>query len=123
MKKLIYLFGLVILLSGCATASQLNQISIGMSKDEVIKKMGQPSSTSAIDNKEYLNYRLVPSAEPAYWAYYEPYFICIQDGKVASYGKKGDFGTSQLPTQVIQVTGDLKTNENIKIQSSNTNKP
>jgi hypothetical protein len=118
MKKLITLL-LCLGLYGCATASQLNQISIGMSKEEVIKKMGKPDSTAAIGDKEYLNYRLVPSAEPAQWANYEPYFVCIQEGKVAAFGAKGDFDSTKDPTQVIKVIGDVKSDQKIDVQTNN----
>lgn len=118
MKK-IFILLLCLGLGGCATASQLNQISIGMSKDEVIKKMGQPISTAAIGGKEYLNYRLVPSSEPAQWANYEPYFVCIQEGKVASYGQKGDFDSTKDPTQVIKIMGDIKSDEKINVKTEN----
>ena len=115
MKKLIYLFGLIILLSGCAfigSASRINSVSLGMSKEDVIRVMGEPISTAAGEGKEYLNYNL---DETGKWGVREPYFVCFKDGRVISYGRKGDFGTSQLPTQVIQVSGDLKTDSNIKI--------
>jgi outer membrane protein assembly factor BamE (lipoprotein component of BamABCDE complex) len=47
MKRLIVLL-LCLWLGGCATAHKINAISLGMSKEDVIKTMGKPSSTSAI---------------------------------------------------------------------------
>ena len=118
MKKLLVVL-LCLGLCGCATMSQkMNSISLGMSKDEVMKKMGNPISTSATENTEYLNYSLVESADGII-GYPRPYYVCIRDGKVISYGRKGDFDTTKDPTQVIKVIGDLKSDEKIKIQTEN----
>jgi hypothetical protein len=58
MKKLLAVL-LCLGLVGCATmATNINSVQLGMSKDEVIKTMGQPVSTSAIKGTEYLNYSL-----------------------------------------------------------------
>ncbi len=118
MKKILVLLLLCFGLMGCQTLAQkINSVSLGMSKDEVINIMGQPVSTCAIEGKEYLNYKLfeyggsLGSGEPV------PYFVRIKDGKVDAYGRRGDFGTTQLPAQVIKVAGDLQSNENINIKS------
>ncbi len=55
MKIFLLAFSLLIL-CGCATTPNLNSISLGMTKDEVIKTLGNPSSVSAKDNVEYLRY-------------------------------------------------------------------
>ena len=39
----------------CATAGKMNKVSIGMTRDEVVAAMGEPSSTSASADVEYLN--------------------------------------------------------------------
>ena len=44
-------------LVGCVTMStQMNSLRVGMTKDEVIKVMGEPLSTSAKESLEYLNF-------------------------------------------------------------------
>lgn len=54
MKKSLFLM-LTFCMLGCATAYKINSIGLGMSKEEVIKKMGKPASASAIEGTEYLN--------------------------------------------------------------------
>src|SRR5580693_7287835 len=49
---------IVVLLAGCATAEKLNDVRIGMTKDQVIALLGTPDSTSAQANVEYLTYYL-----------------------------------------------------------------
>jgi len=118
MKKL--LIGLLCLgLCGCATAKKLNLVSLGMSKQDVIKTIGKPSSVSAIEGTEYLNYSLSETADDDFYGRYTPYYVCIRDGKVVSYGRKGDFDTTKDPTQVIKVVGDIKSDEKIQVHTDN----
>lgn len=99
--------------TGCAAydigrkSNEMNNISIGMSKADVISKIGQPSRVSANEGVEYLIYRLVddvnyeqssislglipPSTKK------NDYFVKVIENKVVSYGKVGDFGTSIEP--------------------------
>ena len=104
-------------LYGCATAGRINSISIGMSKGEVIKRMGRPVSTSAIEGKEYLNYQLAETSDNAFYGVTTPYSVCLKDGKVVSYGRHGDFGTTEQPAQVIKIMGDIKSDEKINVKT------
>jgi len=70
-------------LGGCYTASQLNSIRIGMTKDQVTSILGRPDSTSAQSNVEYLTYYL--SNEQSYRD--QPYSVRLVDGKVESFGR------------------------------------
>jgi len=96
---------------GCTgTTANLNRISVGMTKAEVIEQVGRPDSVSAKDNAEYLVY---------YWATPKQifvdenslpeYYIKLIDGKVTSYGKKGDFDSTQVPE--TKTTIDLNVNK------------
>lgn len=116
MKKLLVVL-LCLGLCGCATAKKLNLISIGMSKGDVIKVMGKPTTSSAIEGTEYLNYQLSQSAIE--FEQVEPYYVCIKDGKVFSYGRKGDFDSTKDPTQVIKIMGDIKSDEKINVKTEN----
>lgn len=113
------LFGCICFLAGCAAmpvgdkASELNKISLGMSKSEVIATMGTPSRTSATEGSEFLIYNLVDDVD------YTPaaiglgmlppkvtkndYFVKIQNNKVVSYGKVGDFDSTKTPEATINV--------------------
>ncbi len=83
-------------------ASQLNSLSLGMPKANVIEKMGDPLLTKASDGVEYMVYNLSrPSGE---------YFVQIKDGKVAAFGKKGDFGTTAPNTKKLVIDQHI-TNE------------
>lgn len=119
MKRFLSVF-LCLGLMGCATAGAINSISVGMSKEDVIKKMGQPVSTSAKEGREYLNYQLSETSTQAYYGWTTPYAVVLQDGKVVSYGRHGDFGTTEQPAQVIRVIGDMKSDEKVNIKTENS---
>jgi SmpA / OmlA family len=74
----------VVLLIGCA--SQMNQVKLGMTRDEVISAAGTPSSTSAMENTEYLKYQLCSD-----WIFTDRYYVRLTDGKVDAFGRVGDF--------------------------------
>src|SRR5476649_2904441 len=75
---------LVSLLSGCNSAAQLNNVRIGMSKDQVITLLGTPDSTSAQANVEYLTYYLEGDSN---YGRDRPYMVRVVDGKVESFGR------------------------------------
>jgi outer membrane protein assembly factor BamE (lipoprotein component of BamABCDE complex) len=103
MKALLTIM-LCLLLTGCATSTKINQLSLGMNKLEVIKVMGQPVSTSASQGTEYLNYKLSETDDDAFMGVSTPYAVCLKDGKVVSYGRHGDFeNVQQQPTEVIKI--------------------
>jgi hypothetical protein len=72
------------LLTGCATADQLNKLHIGMSKDQVVAILGQPDSTSAQANIEYLTYYLTNDSS---YSRDQPYMVRLVEGKVESFGR------------------------------------
>ena len=72
------------LLMGCA--SNMNHVSLGMTRDQVIGALGAPSSTSAINNMEYLKYQLCSD-----WIFPDRYYVRLADGKVDAFGRVGDF--------------------------------
>lgn len=74
----------VMLLFGCA--SKMNQVQLGMTRDQVISAVGTPSSTSAMDNTEYLKYQLCSD-----WIFTDRYYVRLTDGKVDAFGRVGDF--------------------------------
>lgn len=116
MQKIMVLL-LCLGLCGCATAHKINSISLGMSKTDVIKAMGKPVSTSATSGTEFLNYKFAETSDDNFHGILTPYYVCIQDGKVISYGRMGDFDSTKDPTQVIKIAGDLKSNEKINVKT------
>ena len=103
MKKLLLIL-MCLGLIGCATASKMNRISLGMTKAGVIKTLGTPTSASAKGNTEYLNYRLTETNNMYDWG--NLYFVRIIDGKVESYVRLGDFDSTKVPETKTSI--DLK---------------
>jgi outer membrane protein assembly factor BamE (lipoprotein component of BamABCDE complex) len=88
------------LATGCATANKMNSVSIGMTKQEVIGVLGPPTSTSAKEGLEYLNYLFSDDGLKD-----SPYFVRVINGKVDSYGRLGDFDSTK--TSETKSTIDL----------------
>ena len=87
-KRLTFILLAIVLLFGCAASSKkMNRVQLGMTKAEVIKAMGSPQSTSAIKNVEYLRYRFRTDG-----LFTAEYYIRLNEGSVAAFGKAGDFG-------------------------------
>lgn len=64
MKTQAVIIAIAILLTGCAgTESRVNEISLGMSKAQVIQVLGQPKSTRAGAGVEYLLHDLKESVD------------------------------------------------------------
>ena len=88
--RIIVIFIAVVFLFGCAGSSKkMNQLNLGMTKQEVIEAIGEPTSTSAKRNTEYLNYHLTAGG-----VFTDVYHVRLLDGKVDSYGQAGDFNLS-----------------------------
>lgn len=87
MRKLLILALLSMLTLGCASASKINNVNIGMTRQEAVAVMGEPTSTSAKGDVEYLNYRLSGGFLTT-----SDYYIRLKEGKVDAFGRAGDFG-------------------------------
>ncbi len=119
MRLLISLLCFVALV-GCATAGKMSNMQIGMTKDEIIEIMGHPTSISAKDNTEYLNYELYDKSYSVVTGTYSstPYFVRLINGKVDAFGREGDFDSTQKPTIKIETDETITT----KTDSSENNK-
>ena len=92
MKKIVVLFGIVILslcLLSCMSVSAFSKIQEGMTKARVIEIVGQPTSKGNIDGNEVFYYNNVYLLTPAGGAYVT-YFVEFSGGKVVSYGQTGN---------------------------------
>lgn len=97
--KIFLIVALCLGVVGCATASNLNNISLGMTKDDVIKVLGNPDSISAKDSLEYLKYNYEPFIRASNLSHSDyDYFVRLDDGKVESFGRVGDFDSAKNPT-------------------------
>lgn len=102
-KTLILALVSVLILAACAdtkTSTLLNNIHMGMTREQVVSVMRlPPDRVSSISNIVYLHYQLENHDA---WGRGD-YFILLRDGAVASYGRNGDFDTTQLPKERVQI--------------------
>lgn len=88
---------LIMICAGCATSAKFNTLSLGMTKNEVLQKLGAPESDSINEKGEYLKYDYD----------IENKYVFLKDGKVARFGNKWavvdkeDRGPSVVPTVLI----------------------
>lgn len=105
--KTIGVLVLLVAVGGCGNAHKMNRLSIGMTKAEVIKAMGRPTSTASPGNgHEILVYRLYPTGDEWWYGTSKDYFVRLIDGKVESYGEKGDFDSTKDPTVNVNLKAD-----------------
>ena len=100
-----------VLLAGCAgTENRVNEISLGMSKAQVIQVLGQPKSTRASAGVEYLVYDLKKTTDAGKCVTTSlmlvpigcmrekvEYFVQFKQGVATAYGEIGDFDSTQAP--------------------------
>jgi hypothetical protein len=101
-----FLIAIIAFLVGCTTSSDaLTELSVGMSKSEVIKLLGKPDSVSAKSGMEYLTYtlRTETSFTRNTWGYQGQYFVRLVNGRVESYGRVGDFDSTKDPTINVNI--------------------
>ena len=85
--RIIVLLLSVTFLFACAGSFQsMNNLKLGMTKQDVVQTIGTPDITSASGHVEYLKYR-----KNAGVFYTNEYYVRLLDGKVDAYGQKGDF--------------------------------
>lgn len=112
-------FALVLFLSGCATSGKINKVSNGMTKPEVIAALGQPDSTSSQGSVEFLSYLLCIDncalLNPN-WRTRRNYFVRLINGRVESFGEKGDFDSTKTPTVRIERNDTIK--QDVRVNQS-----
>lgn len=100
MNKLMIVI-MALMMFGCASAGKMNRISLGMNKDQVIDKLGDPNSTKAGDGVEVLSYMLTATDNDAIAYHYTEYWVVLKDNKCVQYGKAGDFGSGVNSTNKL----------------------
>ena len=101
MNKLILLFAAVVLV-GCTaidySAKDMSELEVGMTKQQVVAAKGKPLERSVNGETEYLIYAVIlknvfyPEGVP-----HDKYYVRLVEGKVNSFGKLGDFNSTQDP--------------------------
>ena len=91
MFRILVVFSILIF-SGCqaivyGTATDFSRVSVGMTKAEVVKEIGNPVSIAADVDKgeEYLIYKRMKHAISE-WP--RTYMVTLRDGKVVKYGEQ-----------------------------------
>jgi hypothetical protein len=90
MKHRALVLSIIVMLAGCATvpARNIDRVQAGMDRDQVRSIMGQPDTVSHAPGKECAYYSLLKdfwSRVP--WSVSDRYYVCFDEGKVASFGK------------------------------------
>jgi hypothetical protein len=73
---------LFVLTAGCAPWLSIQNISIGMTKAEVLQQLGKPTDVAGSGNVEYFWYNPVNR-------FWQRYYVRMVNGKVESYGPLG----------------------------------
>lgn len=123
MKKIFYLAFIVFIFSGCTPGVSISQpdfskVSLGMKKEDVIRGLGQPSEISVKGRVEYFTYGWDHpwDGRPGYIVAW--YYVKFVDGRVDSYGKKGDFNSTKNKT----VDLNINKKSNIKVEEEDSAK-
>ena len=96
----------LLLFAGCVTSSEkLSEVSLGMTKTEVIAVLGQPKSVSArMGGIEILRYQLsgrdAPLLTPNRIEFADGYTVQLIDGKVVAYGRDDEFRAITVKKEV-----------------------
>jgi hypothetical protein len=85
MKRFLSILGFTVLLAGCTTPGHVHEgdpakISVGMTRDELVRKIGKPETVAADGNAEILGYTL----ERPWWQV-SRFQVKLVDGRVKSY--------------------------------------
>ena len=113
-------------LAGCvSTEHKINNISLGIDKQQVIEILGTPANTRAAEGIEYMIYELKAATDVGectaatlltlgFASAVEcgrdkvEYFVRIEQGRVTAYGQIGDFGSTELPEATININKTVK---------------
>lgn len=136
-KKAIIILSMAMIASGCATKgtqTKLNNVSVGMTKLQVVEALGRPDSAAATEGTEYLVYQLTGGTSGGTAAacgtagvltlgliYLQPqcrggkeddFFVRLRGGRVDAYGKVGDFDSTKTPEATLNVNNTTNTQSN-----------
>jgi hypothetical protein len=82
MRHLLTVILLFALLAGCAPWLSVQNVSVGMTKAEVLQQLGKPTDVAGSGNVEYFWY----NPPNRFW---QRYYVRMVNGKVESYGPLG----------------------------------
>ena len=82
---------------GCATTGKLMKLQLGMTKEEVVRVMGEPDAArGSMRNKydqviEVWEYLLFKTDEDAMYGRKTPYWLYFYNGRLVQWGEAGDW--------------------------------
>jgi len=104
MKNIFLLF--VVLFIGCTTTAELQKLSIGMDKKDVINILGKPRSTrasirtsSALEIWDYRFAKTVVGFPPLIR---DTYWLFFTEGKLSQWGEENDWGNMTKDPDYIE---------------------
>lgn len=76
-----------LLTAACGTSAQrLTEVSMGMTRQDVVSVLGSPESVQAANGQEVLVYTLSNSWNSPVWN--SQYAVVLQNGRVVAYGNR-----------------------------------
>ena len=126
MKKITLMMCLLLVSSSVIYARRvsklMSKLEIGMTTEQVVQIMGNPESVSTINSCTYYNY-LDQRMDPIVLYVHETwYYVRFINGKVDSFGMKGDFDSTKDPKQVIDVNVNKTESKTTDEQIENNSK-
>ena len=89
----------IILMVGCGTPQpSFDRISVGMTKEQVKAVIGKPDAVATQGKTEYWNYKETWDWRGQLRGWW---FVRFIDGKVESFGQRGDFDSTKDPTNKV----------------------
>jgi outer membrane protein assembly factor BamE (lipoprotein component of BamABCDE complex) len=82
MRTLVLFILVATLLTGCSPWLPIQNVSVGMTKAEVLQQLGKPTDVAGSGNVEYFWYNPVNR-------FWQRYYVRMVSGKVESYGPLG----------------------------------
>ncbi|RYY76062.1 MAG: SHOCT domain-containing protein [Gammaproteobacteria bacterium] len=114
-KSLLILLTLVSV--GCVSTTthygsrpDLSSLKIGMTQEEVYKAIGKPAKVSSQGAISYLSYGWDDPWDGRIGAA-EEYYVRLLNGKLESFGEKGDFDSTKNPTLDVNTKMDINVDQ------------
>jgi outer membrane protein assembly factor BamE (lipoprotein component of BamABCDE complex) len=98
----------VAVICSCATPGSslskpnLSSIAVGMSRQDVVGRLGEPHEISKQGHTEYLTYNFDHPFDGR-TEIVSSYFVRLIDGKVEAFGEKGDFDSTKGPAITVNM--------------------
>jgi hypothetical protein len=82
-----------------------------MSEEAVIHQLGKPTSVSMLGNTKYLEYTAWDTDEWGNHVNHQFFYVRMMEGKVDSFGRKGDFDSTKNPAKDININQKIENSD------------